>query len=111
VSPATRAGIVRAIAAIVTVLGLFCLVYHLLFYALWRFLFGEEVWPWPGWSLVLLVALPAAAAFAGALFMAIARLTARNSWIGGALVILSLFGLVAYAGRVWKLIVQLGFHP
>ncbi len=106
-----RERLLRAAAAVTVALGLFCLAYHLLFYLMWRFLFGEEVWPWPLLSLVLLIALPAAAAVAGAIFTALARLTTRNVWIGGALAALSLLGLLAYAGRVWKLIFQLGFHP
>ena len=34
----------------VVAVGAFCLAYHLVFWFLWRFLFGEEVWPWPAWD-------------------------------------------------------------
>lgn len=106
-----RARLLRIAAAAAVSLGTFCLAYHLVFYSLWRFLFGEEVWPWPSWSLWLLVVLPAAAAVAAAAFVMAARRTPRNLWLAAALGALALLGLLAYAARVWKLIVQLGFHP
>jgi hypothetical protein len=102
---------VRVAAAAATALGSFCLVYHLAFWFLWRFLFGEEVWPWPQWSLYLLVVLPTIAALASAGFMILARVEKRNIWIGVGIGALSLFGLVRYAAEVWKCMFQLGFRP
>ena len=102
---------IRAATAVVTVLGIYCLAYHMVFYCLWRFLFGEEVWPWPQWSLWLLVILPSVVALASAGFMIIAKVIRRNIWIAVCIGLLSLFGLFAYAAEVYKVIFQLGFKP
>jgi len=101
----------RAAAALVSALGSFCLLYHLVFWFLWRFLFGEEVWPWPQWSLWLLVILPSFAALASAVFLFLAGVERRNVWIAVAVGALSLFGLLRYSGEVWKVMFQLGFKP
>jgi hypothetical protein len=101
----------RAAAAIVSALGSYCLVYHLVFWFLWRFLFGEEVWPWPRWSLWILVVLPSLASLAAAGFMLLARFEKRNIWIAVGIGGLSLFGLFRYAAEVWKVMFQLGFKP
>jgi len=106
-----RSGLARVTAAVVVTIGVYCLAYHLVFYSLWRFLFGEDVWPWPPWSLWLLVALPAVPAVAAAAFVLAARLRPRNLWLAAGLGGLSLLGLLLYAAEVWKLIVRLGFHP
>jgi hypothetical protein len=83
----------------------------LVFWFLWRFLFGEEVWPWPQWSLWLLVVLPGLAALASGVFFLFAGFTKRNLWIAGGFSVLSLFGLLRYAAEVWKCLFQLGFKP
>jgi hypothetical protein len=101
----------RAAAALVSALGSFCLLYHLVFWFLWRFLFGEEVWPWPQWSLWLLLILPSLAALTSAAFMILGRVERRNAWIAVAICVLSIFGLFRYAGEVWKVMFQLGFKP
>jgi len=101
----------RVITAVVAALGSFCLAYHLVFWFLWRFLFGEEVWPWPPWSLWLLVILPALFALATVVFLLFARVTRKNLWIAGGIGVLCLFGLLRYAPEVWKCIFQLGFKP
>ena len=101
----------RLIAAVVSLLGAFCLVYHLVFWFLWRFLFGEEVWPWPQWSLWFLVILPSLAALGSCVFLLFTKLTKRNLLIAGGIVTLSLFGLLRYAAEVWKCLFQLGFKP
>jgi len=106
-----RSGLARVTAAVVVTIGVYCLAYHLVFYSLWRFLFGEDVWPWPPWSLWLLVALPAVPAVAAAAFVLAARRRPRNLWLAAGLGGLSLLGLLLYAAEVWKLIVRLGFHP
>jgi hypothetical protein len=98
-------------AAIVTALGSYCLVYHVVFWFLWRFLFGEEVWPWPQWSLWFLVVVPSASALAAAGFMIFAKVEKRTIWIAVAIGALSLFGLLRYAAEVWKVMFQLGFKP
>jgi hypothetical protein len=95
----------------VSLLGSFCLAYYLVFWFLWRFLFGEEVWPWPQWSLWLLVILPGLAALASCIFILFARFTTRNLWIAGGIAALSLFGLLQYAREVWKCLFRLGFKP
>ena len=101
----------RLIAAPVLAIGSFCLVYHFVFWFLWRFLFGEEVWPWPQWSLLLLMMVPSLAALAAVAFALIARLEKKVIWTAAGLGLLSLFGLIRYAPQVWKLIFQLGFKP
>jgi hypothetical protein len=101
----------RAAAAFVAALGSFCLFYHLVFWFLWRFLFGEDVWPWPQWSLWFLVILPTLTALASAVFMVIARFEKRSVWIAAVIGVLSIFGLIRYAGEVWKVMFQLGFKP
>ena len=101
----------RVAAAAVTAVGSFCLVYHLVFWFLWRFLFGEEVWPWPQWSLWFLVILPGLAALASCVFLLFARFTNRNLWMAGGIVVLSLFGLFRSTTVVWKCLFQLGFKP
>lgn len=106
-----RSRLARFAAATVISLGTFCLAYHVVFYSLWRFLFGEDVWPWPRWSLWLLVVLPAVPAVAAAAFVLAARHRPRNLWLASGLGGLSLLGLLLYAAEVWKLIVRLGFHP
>lgn len=102
---------VRLTAAAAAVLGSFCLAYHLVFWFLWRFLFAEDVWPWPQWSLWLLVILPGLAALASCVFLLFARFTKRNLWIAVGIGVLSLFGLLRYGGEVWKCLFQLGFKP
>jgi len=102
---------IRVAAATTSALGAFCLAYHMVFYSLWRFLFGEEVWPWPPWSLWLLVILPMSIALAAAGFFLFARVAKRNLWIAGGIGVLCLFGLIRYAGEVWKCLFQLGFRP
>lgn len=102
---------VRFVAAVVSLLGSFCLAYHLVFWFLWRFLFGEDVWPWPQWSLWLLVILPGLAALASCVFLLFSRFTKRDLWIAGGIAMLSLFGLLRYAAEVWKCLFQLGFKP
>ncbi len=101
----------RAVAAVVVALGTFCLAYHLVFWFLWRFLFGEEVWPWPPWSLWILVVLPSIIALAAAVFLLFARLTRRNTWISVGIGALALFGLFRYVAEAWKLMFRLGFKP
>ena len=101
----------RLLVAAVAALGSFCLVYHLVFWFFWRFLFGEEVWPWPQWSLWILVVLPSATAFASAVFYLFAVQTKRNLWIAVGIGGLSLFGLVRYAAEVWKCLFHFGFKP
>lgn len=110
-TPLARQRVARAIAALIAAVGVFCLAYHLIFYLLWRLLFGEEVWPWPQWSLLVLVILPAAAAIASGVFMLVAPFTRRHISIAAAIGGLSLIGLFGYAARVWKLIFELGFRP
>ena len=102
---------IRGAAAVVVAVGAYCLTYHLVFYSLWRFLFGEEVWPWPRWSLWLLVILPSVVALAAAVFLLLAKLTKRNTWIAAAVTTLSLVGLLRYAAEVWKVMFRLGFRP
>ena len=102
---------IRVITAVVAVLGSFCLAYHLVFWFLWRFLFGEDVWPWPRWSLWVLVVLPTLMALASGVFLLLARVTKRHLWIAGGIALLSLFGLLRYAGEVWKCMFRLGFMP
>ena len=102
---------VRLLTSVIASLGTFCLAYHLVFWFLWRFLFGEEVWPWPAWSLWILVVLPSIVALAAAVFLLFARLTQRNTWISIGIGALALFGLLRYAAEVWKLMFQLGFKP
>lgn len=102
---------VRALAAILVALGTYCLVYHLVFYSLWRFLFGEEVWPWPQWSLYFLVIVPAIVSLVSGGFLLFAGITKRNVWIAAGIGVLSLFGLFRYAAEVWKVMFQLGFKP
>ena len=102
---------VRVLAAVVAALGTYCLTYHLVFYSLWRFLFGEEVWPWPPWSLYLLVGLPTILALASGGFYIFARFTRRAVWIAAGVGVLSLFGLHRYAAEVFKLMFKLGFKP
>ena len=102
---------IRAAAGATSALGVFCLSYHLLFYSFWRALFGEEVWPWPQWSLWLLVVLPGSVALASCVFLFFAKFTKRNLWIAGGITALSLFGLVRYGTEVWKCLFQLGFKP
>jgi len=102
---------VRALAAVLVALGAYCFVYHLVFYSLWRFLFGEEVWPWPQWSLYLLVIAPAIVAVVSGGFLLFARITKRNVWVASGIGVLALFGLVRYAAEVWKVMFQLGFKP
>jgi hypothetical protein len=102
---------IRLLAAPICAVGVFCLVYHFFFWFFWRFLFGEEVWPWPQWSLWVLVCMPSIAALAAAGVAVLARLEKRNTWIVGGIGLLSLFGLVRYAAEVWKVMFQLGFKP
>ena len=102
---------IRLTSAVVGALGTFCLTYHLVFWFLWRFLFGEDVWPWPQWSLWLLVILPGLVALASSVFLLFARITKRNLWIGGGITVLGLFGLLRYTAEVWKCLFQLGFKP
>ena len=101
----------RLVVAPVVAAGAFCLVYHFFFWFFWRFMFGEEVWPWPQWSLWILVVLPSIAALAAAVFLVFAKSDTRNVWIASGLGLASLFCLVLYAARVWKLIFELGFKP
>jgi len=101
----------RVIAAAAAALGSYCLAYHLVFWFSWRFLFGEDVWPWPQWSLWLLVILSGLVALASGVFLLFARFTKRNLWIGGGITVLGLFGLLRYAAEVWKCLFQLGFKP
>ena len=101
----------RLLTAPVLAIGSFCLVYHFIFWFLWRFLFGEEVWPWPQWSLWVLVVMPSLVALAAVVFAVFARMERRNTWIAGGIALLSLFGLISYAARVWKLMFHLGFKP
>lgn len=108
---ATRLLIFRVVAAVVCGAGTFCLTYHLTFYSLWRFFFGEEVWPWPQWSLILLVTLPAVAALTVCGFLIVAAPGGKNGWIAGIVGALSIFGLIRYASEVWKVMVELGFRP
>ncbi len=102
---------VRAPAAVVAALGTYCLTYHLVFYSLWRFFFGEEVWPWPRWSLYILVGLPTILALVSGGFYILARVTKRAAWIAVGIGALSLFGLLRYAAEVFKVMIQLGFRP
>ncbi len=44
-TPTAHLRVVRAITAVIAAVGVYCLAYHLVFYSIWRFLFGEEVWP------------------------------------------------------------------
>ena len=108
---AARLLIFRIGAAVVCGVGTFCLIYHLTFYSLWRFFFGEEVWPWPQWSLMLLIAVPAAAAFVVCGFLLVAAPSGKNGWIAGIVGALSIFGLIRYATEVWKVMIELGFRP
>ena len=101
----------RLVTAPIFAIGSFCLVYHFVFWFLWRFLFGEEVWPWPQWSLWLLMLMPSLAAVAVVVFALIAKLDKKMVWVAAAVGLLSLFGLIRYAAQVWKLIFQLGFKP
>jgi len=101
----------RLSAATLAAIGSFCLAYHLVFWFLWRFLFGEEVWPWPQWSLWLLVMLPCIVALATMIFMVLAGVSKRNVWIAGGIGALAIFGLLRYAAEVWKVMFQLGFKP
>lgn len=110
-TPFGRTRAARWTAAVVGGTGAFCLVYHLVFYLLWRFLFGEEVWPWPRWSLYFLVIVPAVSAVMTVAFYLGAGITRKNLWIAAAIGALSLFGLFGFAAEVWKVMVQLGFHP
>lgn len=102
---------VRLLAALVAALGTFSLTYHLVFWFLWRFLFGEEVWPWPQWSLWCLVMVPTVAALSSAIFLVLAKVERRPLWVAAGIVALSIFGLVRYASEVWKVMFQLGFKP
>ena len=102
---------VRVLAAVVAALGTYCLTYHLVFYSLWRFFFGEEVWPWPRWSLYLLVGLPTILALVSGGFYVLARFTKRAVWIAVGIGVLSLFGLLRYAAEVFKVMFPLGFKP
>jgi hypothetical protein len=101
----------RLAAAPVVAIGSFCLIYHFFFWFFWRFLFGEEVWPWPQWSLWVLVIIPGICAIAAAVFLCAVRATKRNTWIAVGVGALSLFGLIRYAAEVWKVMFQLGFKP
>lgn len=101
----------RLATAPVFAVGTFCLLYHFVFWFLWRFLFGEDVWPWPNWSLWLLVVIPSIAALATAGFIIFAKVKNKNIWIAGGVGLLSLFGLIRYAAEVWKVMFQLGFRP
>jgi hypothetical protein len=101
----------RLVAAPIAALGAYSLVYHFVFWFLWRFLFGEEVWPWPQWSLWLLVIVPTALALAAAAFLIVARVETKNIWIAVALGMLAVLGLFGYATEVWKLMFKLGFTP
>ena len=101
----------RLATAPVIAVGTFCLLYHLVFWFLWRFLFGEEVWPWPTWSLWLLVVIPSIAALATAGFIFFAKAKKKHIWIAVGVGLLSLFGLIRYAAEVWKVMFQLGFRP
>jgi hypothetical protein len=106
-----RTRIARCLAALVAGLGTYCLAYHLVFFSLWRFLFGEEVWPWPRWSLYLLVFLPAILSVMAFVFLLVAGVNRKNLWIAAVVCGLSLLGLIGYAGEVWKVMIDLGFHP
>lgn len=110
-NPAGRLLLARTGAAMAAAAGIFCLAYRTIFFILWRFLFGEEVWPWPAWSLWVLVILPSVLGLAAALFMTMAPV--RKAMVGAAAALLALagLGLLGYAPQVWKLIVTLGFHP
>ena len=101
----------RLAATPVIAIGIFCLVYHFFFWFFWRFFFGEEVWPWPQWSLWLLVILPGLCAITTAVFLVLARSGTRHLWIAIGIAALSLFGLIRYAAEVWKVMFQLGFKP
>ena len=101
----------RLVVAPVLAIGVFCLVYHFFFWFFWRFFFGEDVWPWPQWSLWLLVVTASAAALAVVAFALLAKPDKRNTWIAVGIVLLSLFGLIRYAAQVIKLMFQLGFKP
>lgn len=110
-TPAARLRVARAVAAVIAAIGTYCLAYHLLFYGFWRFLFGKEVWPWPLWGRWVLVLVPGACAVAAAAFFVTAELGRRNSWIAGLISALSVYGLLRYAGEVWKVMFELGFRP
>jgi hypothetical protein len=101
----------RLVLAPVIALGVFSLTYHLVFWFFWRFLFGEEVWPWPQWSLWLLVGVPTVLAIAAALFVIVAKLDTRNVWTAVGIGLLALFGLLGYGTQVWNLMFKLGFVP
>jgi hypothetical protein len=108
---AGRIRIARCAAAVVVGAGSFCLAYHLVFFSMWRFLFGEEVWPWPEWSLYLLIILPAMVATVAVVFILAAGINKKNLWIAATVGAISLLGLFGYAGEVWKVMIDLGFHP
>jgi hypothetical protein len=108
---AGRIRIARCAAAVVVGAGSFCLAYHLVFFSMWRFLFGEEVWPWPEWSLYLLIILPAMVATVAVVFILAAGINTKNLWIAATVGAISLLGLFGYAGEVWKVMIDLGFHP
>jgi hypothetical protein len=103
--------VARCLAAVVAGVGTYCLAYHVVFFSLWRFLFGEEVWPWPEWSLYLLVILPAMVAVTAVVFFLVAGINRMNLLIAAVVCGLSLLGLFGYAGEVWKVMIKLGFHP
>jgi hypothetical protein len=99
------------LAAVVAGVGTYCLAYHVLFFSLWRFLFGEEVWPWPEGSLYLLVILPAMVAVTAVVFFLVSGINRKNLWIAAVVFGLSLLGLFGYAGEVWKVMIKLEFYP
>jgi type VI protein secretion system component VasK len=101
----------RLASAPIIALGTFCLAYHLVFWFFWRFLFGEEVWPWPPWSVWLLVSVPAVLAIAATVFLIAAKVKTPNLWIALGIALLAVFGLLAYGTQVWKLMFKLGFAP
>jgi hypothetical protein len=101
----------RVVGAAVAGIGSFFLSYHVLMYLLWALAFGEEVWPWPTWSRVMLLVGALVAAGASACFIAIFDPTRRHVWIAIVLLLASVLGLFLYAGEVSKCLFKLGFAP
>jgi len=101
----------RAILGAVTAPGIFCFCYHLLFYLFWRLLFGEEVWPWPQWSRILLLVAALAGGGAAAAFVAFAHLEGRRLYGAALLVLVSIYSLFAYTLEVKDCLFRLGFAP
>jgi hypothetical protein len=103
--------VVRGFASLPVLCGMYCATYHWLFYALWALVFGDSVWPWPRWSLYMLVVVPGAAAAGAWLYVLFAPCRGRSAVILVVLVAVSTTGLVLYASQVVKCMFQLGFAP